>query len=213
MLRSATSKVMWVGRVVVFLVGLAVILALVVGVTSAAFAANGKPFLLGKKNVASAISTLVKRGPGPALNLQVRANQPPLKVNSTRKVARLNADKLDGQDASAFLGITQKAADSEQLDGQDSSAFAQANTNAFVRNNTYRVESTVGPGTALGDGTHRNEMSCLPGDRLLSGGPANINSTSTLLESFPASTSIWAVRIHKNGAADNFNTVVLCANQ
>ncbi len=119
MLRSAASKVMWVGRVAVFLVGLAVILALVAGVTSAAFAANGKPFLLGKKNVASAVSTLIKRGPGPALDLRVKAGQPPLKVNSAKKVARLNADKLDSLDQSAFLRSTGKAADSSHADQAD----------------------------------------------------------------------------------------------
>ncbi|HJQ28707.1 MAG TPA: hypothetical protein VJ827_05170 [Rubrobacter sp.] len=70
-IRSAASKVMWVGRATVFVVGLAVILALVVGVASTAFGANGNPFLLGKKNVATAVSTLVKRGAGPALKLQV----------------------------------------------------------------------------------------------------------------------------------------------
>jgi len=41
MLKSATSKVMWVGRATVFVVGLAVILALVLGVATAAFGANG----------------------------------------------------------------------------------------------------------------------------------------------------------------------------
>ena len=62
MLRSTASKVMWMGRTTVFLVGLAVILALIFGVATTAMGANGNPFLLGKKNVASAISTLVKRG-------------------------------------------------------------------------------------------------------------------------------------------------------
>jgi hypothetical protein len=41
MIRSAASKVMWVGRAAVFVVGLAVILALVFGIASAALAGNG----------------------------------------------------------------------------------------------------------------------------------------------------------------------------
>jgi len=41
MLRSAANKVMWVGRATVFLVGLAVILALVVGFATAALAGTG----------------------------------------------------------------------------------------------------------------------------------------------------------------------------
>jgi hypothetical protein len=100
MIRSAASKVMWVGRATVFLVGLAVILALVFGAASMALGANGKPFLLGRSNVATAVSTLIKRGPGPALSLRVGANQPPMVVNSAGKVANLNADQLDGLDSS-----------------------------------------------------------------------------------------------------------------
>ena len=103
MVRRAATKVMWVGRATVFLVGLAVILALVVGVASTAFGANGKPFLLGKKNVASAVSTLVRRGAGPALNLKVGSG-PPLAVNSSKRVAKLNADRLDGLDSPSFAG-------------------------------------------------------------------------------------------------------------
>jgi hypothetical protein len=78
MIRSvAASKVMWVGRATVSLVGLAVILALVLGVATTAMGVNGQPFLLGKRNVASAISTLIKQGPDPTLRLQVGAGQPP----------------------------------------------------------------------------------------------------------------------------------------
>jgi len=87
------------------------------------------------------------------------------------------------------------------------------NTNAFVRNITYRNESPVDAGTALSDGTHRIDVSCLSEDRLLSGGPANVAGGSRLLESFPASTVTWAVRINKNGATDNFSAVALCPNQ
>src|SRR5215207_4391509 len=103
MIRSTANKVMWVGRATVFMVGLSVILALVLGVATTAMGANGKPFLLGKKNVASAISTLVKKGPGPALSLVVEANQPPLKVNSKAKVANLNADTVDGLEGASCV--------------------------------------------------------------------------------------------------------------
>lgn len=58
---------MLVGRATVFLVGLAVVLALLFGAASAALGANGKPFLLGRKNAASQASRLVKNGPGSAL--------------------------------------------------------------------------------------------------------------------------------------------------
>jgi hypothetical protein len=83
----------------------------------------------------------------------------------------------------------------------------------FVSKSTYRAESTVEAGTALGDGTHLLAHSCNAGDKMFSGGPANISATSTLLESFPSSTTTWSVRINKNGQADNFSVVVLCSEQ
>jgi len=101
MIRSTASKVMWVGKATVFLVGLAVVLALVVGVTSTALGANGDFFKVGKTNFASAVSTLSKSGAGPALSLKVDSGAP-LAVNSSNKVANLNADKLDGTDSRTF---------------------------------------------------------------------------------------------------------------
>lgn len=64
MIRNAASKVMWVGRATVFLLGVAVILALLFGVASSAFAhGDNKGFFhLGHKNVTSKVSTLIKRG-------------------------------------------------------------------------------------------------------------------------------------------------------
>ena len=96
MLRSAARKVMWVGRATVFLVGIAVILALLFGEASMAFARDGEFLLLGERNVAQSLSTLVNQGTGPALSLEVGSG-PPMKVNSSKKVAKLNADQLDNK--------------------------------------------------------------------------------------------------------------------
>jgi len=41
----------------------------------------------------------------PALDLRVTAGSPPLKVDSPKKVARLNADKLDGRSASQLTRV------------------------------------------------------------------------------------------------------------
>ena len=98
MLRNAASKVMWVGRATVFVVGLAVILALVLGVATAALGANGDVFRVGQSNFASAVSVLDKSGAGPALRLLVDSGAP-LAVNSSTKVSNLNADKVDGKHA------------------------------------------------------------------------------------------------------------------
>jgi len=115
MLRSAASKVMWVGRATVFLVGLSVILAVVMGVATMAFAANGDAWRLGRNNVATAITSLGGAAgvDGPmlritnnnadtndtALNLQVQSGEPPMTVNSSAKVTNLNSDQLDGKDS------------------------------------------------------------------------------------------------------------------
>jgi hypothetical protein len=110
--------VMWVGRATVFLMGLALMLALVFGMASTAFGANGGNFILGSlNNTATAITKLTGTvGGGPALrvsnpstttgstalDLQVATGKAPMKVNSGTKVANLNADKLDGTDSKTF---------------------------------------------------------------------------------------------------------------
>jgi hypothetical protein len=119
MLKSAAKKVMWVGKATVFVVGLAVVLALTVGVASTALAGTGvgARFDLGKTNTVNQISKLVGSVAGPslqidnnsaeaaatALDLQVEPGKAPITVNSDAKVANLNADKLDGTDSTGFV--------------------------------------------------------------------------------------------------------------
>ncbi len=117
MLRSVAGKVTWMARATTTVVGLAIMLALVVGVTSTAFGANGDFLKLGTaKNVATKAtalvgkvasgSSLVVKNPsgGSALGLQVNAGKAPLTVNADAgKATNLNADKLDGQDSVALL--------------------------------------------------------------------------------------------------------------
>ena len=102
MVGSVVSKVVWVGRATVFLVGLAVIAALLFGVATTALGANGDFFKVGRSNSASAVSVLDKRGAGPALRLEV-GNGKPLAVDSATKVDNLNADRIDGKDSSALM--------------------------------------------------------------------------------------------------------------
>jgi hypothetical protein len=140
---------------------LAVVMALTLGSASAALAGSGigGVFNLGVTNTVNAITKLTGSVAGPslqiinnstnaaatALNLQVATGKPPLKVNSTTKVANLNADSLDGQDSSAFANSTHTHSgeqinsgtveadriedgpgsnlNADQLDGLDSSAF------------------------------------------------------------------------------------------
>jgi hypothetical protein len=116
MFRAIFPGVMWVGRATVFVVGLSVVLAVVLGVATAALAAvPGDPFRLGQVNSIDAVSRLVgsvtgpvlridNDGGGPALRLESNANRPPLVVNADAgKATYLSADELDNKDSSAFL--------------------------------------------------------------------------------------------------------------
>jgi hypothetical protein len=125
MVRTTLKKVMWVGRAPVFLVGLSVIVALVLGVASRALGANGDTFIIGNglsdtvKNIATLPTKLTMQGTGSGPALQVTqqstntgasgigvtvpSGKAPLRVNSSAgKATNLNADKLDGQDSAAF---------------------------------------------------------------------------------------------------------------
>ncbi len=117
MIKSALSKVAWVGRTASMVFGLALLLALSLGVATTALSDTGGNFILGKPNTAgkqtSLVGTVAKaaqsalvvvnKGTGSALKLQVtNTNSPPMKVNSSAKVANLNADKLDDLDSAAL---------------------------------------------------------------------------------------------------------------
>ena len=63
MLRTAAKKVAWVGRTASMVFGLALVLALILGVATTALSATGGNFLLGQRNVADATSNWSRRGP------------------------------------------------------------------------------------------------------------------------------------------------------
>ncbi len=118
MIKNAMGKVAWIARATTTVVALAIMLALVFGMASTAFGANGGNFILGSlNNAATAITRLTGNVNGPAmqvannnagtndtaLDLRVQAGEAPMTVNSNEKVANLNADRLDDRDSSAFL--------------------------------------------------------------------------------------------------------------
>ena len=121
MLRSAASKVAWVGRTASMVFGLALVMALLFGVASTALAGNLDPLRIGSlKNVATKVTgligkvatgeALVVKNPsgGSALGLSVgdpladpaTKTVAPMKVDSQVMVDNLNAEQLDGQKAS-----------------------------------------------------------------------------------------------------------------
>jgi hypothetical protein len=140
MIRSAASKVIWVGRTAATVFGLALVLALVLGVATMALAAvPGDPFRLGKLNAIDAVSRLKGSVGGPmllldndsqearatALKLQVEEGKAPLKVNALAGKARnLNADKLDGKSEADFYAAGSKVADSVHADQADTATTA-----------------------------------------------------------------------------------------
>jgi hypothetical protein len=92
------------------------ILALIVALSGAGYSATGGNFILGKSNNASSQTRLVTTLNGAAfrvdnastaasatgVTIATNAARPPLVVTSSAKVARLNADKLDGLDSTQF---------------------------------------------------------------------------------------------------------------
>ncbi len=118
MLRTAASKVAWVGRTASMVFGLALVLALLLGIATMALAAvPGDPFKLGQMNrIDDAVTTLIGSHSGPmmvvdndseapaarALDLRVEPGRAPMRVNSDSRVTNLNADKLDGLDSTDF---------------------------------------------------------------------------------------------------------------
>jgi hypothetical protein len=141
----------------------AVVTALTLVMASAAWAGSGVGgvFNLGVTNSVDAITTLVGSVAGPsvridnnstnaaarALDLQVEAGKPPMNVNSTTKVAKLNSDSLDGKSAEQLSRVGQMSTTAtlalttslQSYGGQLSitapaSGFVRVNGNVTVRN-------------------------------------------------------------------------------
>lgn len=83
---------------------------------------------------------------------------------------------------------------------------------SYLRGTVYKTEATTDAGSANADGTSSKSFACRAGDILLSGGPASLNATTDLIESFPTpgSTNSWFARVNKNGVADSWTVVILC---
>ena len=114
---SRTFKVGFaVGKVTVFLVGLAVVLGLTLAVVSPDAEARVASLKKGVSNAVNSMTTLVgsltdpilkldNNGTGPALQLDVGSGNAPLVVNTDAGTATgLSADKLDGKEPNELPG-------------------------------------------------------------------------------------------------------------
>ena len=93
------------------------VVAVVVAMSGTAIAATGGSFILGRGNAETTTAGLTNTA-GIPLSLAAKTGYAPLAVNSTVKVARLNADLLDGVDSSLFLRSTATAVNATKLGGQ-----------------------------------------------------------------------------------------------
>jgi len=141
MTKKVLSGTLWMARGTATMLGFAVMLAVVLGVGTAALAAApGDPFKLGKSNSVDKITTLVGSvnkamlkidnnstgASATALNLQVEPGQAPMKVDSGTKVADLNSDELDGKSASGIGVNGLEQVSSSSANNSDSSKTAVA---------------------------------------------------------------------------------------
>ncbi len=163
MVRSALSKVAWVGRTASMVFGLALVMALVFGVASMALGANGQNFILGKlNNAATRVTGLVGNVNGAALrvtnpnagtndtalDLRVQAGEAPMRVNSTARVANLNAATAGRADSAA------NADNADKLDGKDSGAYLPGDlpSATTVRGSFYLMNHASASGQYFGEG-------------------------------------------------------------
>ena len=200
MLRTAAAKIAWVGRTASMVLGLALVLALILGVATTAMGANGQNFILGKAtNAATKVTGLVGNVDGgaalrvtnpntgtndTALDLRVQNGEAPMMVNSAGKVANLNADQLDGEDSAGFLS-------SERI---------------YV---VTRVQNP-GPNTITWGGA-----ACDEEDMAISGGFGGVETTTHVTRSSPNTPFeySWAVETRTSSTAgDLYNAYAMCAD-
>ncbi len=110
------------------------LIALVFATSGTAYAATGGTFILGRANTANNVSSLANKH-GTALSLSSARGKPPLTVNSSVEVPRLNASRLGGVPASGFITGTGHASSRQAtitgngvpvlVSGSDSTLFGE----------------------------------------------------------------------------------------
>lgn len=194
MAKKILARILWLGRGTATTMGVAVMLALTLGLASTALAAlPGDPFKLGRTNTVDKMSQLVgsasgamlrvvNNGSGPALDLRVESGEAPMNVNSAARVDGFNADQLDGKDSTAF-----------------------------VPTETYEVQDS---GFGQGGGQIGNRRAnCDRGDMVLNWG-FNISSGDTVITADPSVSDDTGLFLgfEDNGFASEIVARVTCAD-
>jgi hypothetical protein len=226
MTTKVVGRAMWLARDTATLLGLAAMLAVVLGAATTANAAAGDPLKLGEINAANKITRLLgssdgvllgitNNGGGSALRLEVKPGKAPVSVNPEAGTATgLSADRLDGKDSAAFLGKGDKAFNSDKLDGLDSFDLLQENErDDFLPNDTYTASNPVR--TSGGGVTEVQGAFCDSGDAVLSGGGGTLENDGRdddLLFSAPNGSGSWTVTVRDNGAPSTVTVEAVCAD-
>ncbi len=168
----------------------------------AAYAANGGSLLIGRSNSGSAVTTLTNSS-GTPLSVRARTGYPPFKVNSSRPVTNLNADWLDGVNASSFAlaagahtGNIYGTSDWAPTDPNDPTSEPDESTNLII-----------------------SVATCPTGTKLTGGGVDNFTSTGFTLVDSPDANSWFVyvavddVPVHDaEDAPENVTAYAVCYN-
>ena len=131
------------------------VIALFVSLSGWGYAATGGNLVLGRANATDKTTRLnsgAQHGPAFALkntggqvaaSFSVRSGVAPFSVGSVVKVAKLNADMLDGVDSTGFYPAGGKVADSDRLDGIDSKGFYTAGSKVADSDRLDGLDSTA----------------------------------------------------------------------
>jgi len=192
--KTILKRILWLGRGAATTMGVAVMLAITVGLASTALAAApGDPFKLGRTNTIDEITKLIgssseailrinNNGSGPALDLRVEQGEAPMNVNSTTQVDDLNADQLDGQSASDFIS----------------------------EDKTYTTSASE---VGAGEGTDVElSADCDSGDSVLGGGGGGPFPPDLLRVSEPIGGDSWRVIAQDNGNGTVVSAKAICAD-
>ena len=88
------------------------------------------------------------------------STNPPMAVSSTALVSNLNADLVDGYDASDFVSFTDTASDAHLLDGFDSATAFSATQQIYVSGSDGKLPDDVVDDGSIEDVTRRIFLGC-----------------------------------------------------